>query len=154
MHEIGYIVPDKQDAVNLLAQVQGTHQKQRDGDAAVPAGQHDKPKHNAGRAEQRSAGEQHALQDAGHQRRDEDAAEQRPAAVAFLQGRGHNQEQQHIVQEVIPVGVAQHMAEQPHIEQRVGHRAAIYAEQVGGRPAVRQPPQRQGGQRQKEKRSA
>ena len=44
--------------------------------------------------------------------------------------------QQHVVQEVLPPGVAQHMAEQPDVEQRVLERRAVDAEQVHGGPAA------------------
>ena len=70
VHKVGDVVRDKQNIIYLLAEVQRTDQQQRDWHAAVAAarqtGQHDKDKHNAGRPQQRRAGEQHALQNAGH----------------------------------------------------------------------------------------
>ena len=43
--------------------------------------------------------------------------------------------------------MAQYMAEQPHIEQRVRQGGTVHAEQIGGGPAVGDPCQDQGGQR-------
>ena len=43
-------------------------------------------------------------------------------AVAFLKRRAHDKQQQHVAHEMLPPGVAQHMAEQPHKKERVRHR--------------------------------
>ncbi len=52
---------------------------------------------------------------------------------------------------MIPAGMAQHMAEQPDIEQRVFERGAVDAEQVHGRPAVRPLAQKEHQERQQKK---
>ena len=127
------------DVVHLLAEVQRRYQQHGDRDAAGKARQrrqHDEHEHDARRPQQPGAGEQHALQHAGDQRREQDAAQQGLAAVFFLHGRAHHQQQQHVVQKVLPPGVAQHMAEQPDVEQRVLERRAVDAEQVHGGPAA------------------
>ena len=63
--------------------------------------------------------EQHALQHAGDKSREYNALEQRDAAVFFFHGRADDEQQQHIIEEMIPVGMTKHMAEQPDVEQRV-----------------------------------
>ena len=47
-----------------------------------------------------------------------------------------DEEKQHIVQEMVPAAVAQHMAEEPDVKQRVFQRGTVDAEQMGGRPAA------------------
>ena len=62
------------------------------------------------------------------------AAKQGTAAVFFFQRRADNQEEQHIVEEMFPTGMAQHMAEEPDIEKRIRQGGAVHAEQMGGGP--------------------
>ena len=62
--------------------------------------------------------------------------EQGQAAVLFLHRRADDEEKQHIVQEMVPAAVAQHMAEEPDVKQRVFQRGTVDAEQMGGRPAA------------------
>ena len=71
-------------------------------------------------------------------------------AVEILENM-NDEEQEHIIQEMIPAGMAQHMAEQPDIEQRVFERGAVDAEQVHGRPAVRPLAQKEHQERQQKK---
>ena len=47
-----------------------------------------------------------------------------------------DEEKQHIIQEMVPAAVAQHMAEEPDVKQRVFQRGTVDAEQMGGRPAA------------------
>ena len=55
----------------------------------------------------------------------------------FFHWRANNEQQQHVIQKVIPAGMAQHMAEQPDVEQRVLQRGAVDTEQMHRRPPVR-----------------
>ena len=126
MHEVGRMVCNKQNIIDLLAQVKrgNKDQSQRDAPAAGPgqARQHNHHEHNAGSPQQRAAGEQYTLQYARNQRCECNAQQQRAAAVAFLKRRAHDKQQQHVAHEMLPPGVAQHMAEQPHKKERVRHR--------------------------------
>ena len=140
MHEVCYIVVHKNDIVHLLTKVQRCNQQHGDRDAAGEARQrrkHDEHKHDAGRAQQPRTWEQHALQHAGDQSGEHHAAQKRLAAVLFFHWRANNEQQQHVVQKVVPAGMAQHMAEQPDVEQRVLQRGAVDTEQVHGCPPVR-----------------
>ena len=139
VHEVGHVVPHKDDVIDLLAQIERRHQQHGDGDAAREAGQgcqHDEHEDNARRAQQRRAGEQRTLQNARDKGREQDAFEQGQAAVLFLHRRADDEEKQHIVQEMVPAAVAQHMAEEPDVKQRVFQRGTVDAEQMGGRPAA------------------
>ena len=139
MHEVGHVVPHKDDVIDLLAQIERRHQQHGDGDAAREAGQgcqHDEHEDNARRAQQRRAGEQRTLQNARDEGREQDAFEQGQAAVLFFHRRADDEEKQHIVQEMVPAAVAQHMAEEPDVKQRVFQRGTVDAEQMGGRPAA------------------
>ena len=155
MHEIGHVVPQGHHGVHLLPQVQHRRQDQRQGDAAVlhpgQGGQHDQHEHDAAGSQQRSAREEQALQDAGHARRQQDACQQGAAAVLLLQRRADHQKQQHVAQEMVEIRVAQHMAEQPHIEQRIRQGGAVHAEGVEGGPPAGEPVQQQDTQGQQEK---
>ena len=93
-------------------------------------------------------GEQQALQDPRDQGGEQDALQQGDAAVFLFHRRADDQQQKHIVQEMIPVGVAQHMAEEPEIEQRVFQGAAVDAEQVPRGPAAGPLPQKKGQERE------
>ena len=88
-------------------------------------------------------GEERALQDARDEGREQDAPQQRDAAVFFLHGRADDQQQEHVVQKMVPAAVAQHMAEQPDIEQRIFQRRAVDTEQMGRCPAAGPLPQEQ-----------
>ena len=139
VHKVCHVIVHKDDIVHLLAEVQRRHQQHGDRDAAGKArqrGQHDEHEHDAGRTQQPRVGKQDALQHAGDQRGKQNALEQRDAAVFFLHGRAHHQKQQHIVEKMFPVCMAQHMAEQPDVEQRVLERRAVDAEQMHGGPAA------------------
>ena len=81
--------------------------------------------------------EENTLQNARDEGSEQDAPQQGHTAVFFLHGRADDEEEEHIVQEMIPAAMAQHMAEKPDIEQRVPEGGAIDAEQVGGGPAIR-----------------
>ena len=61
------------------------------------------------------------------------------------------QQQEHIVQEMIPAGMAQHMAEEPDVKQWVFQRTAIDAEQVLCGPAACPLPQEQSPQGEQKK---
>ncbi len=99
-------------------------------------------------------GEERALQNTRDEGREQDAFEQGATAVLFLHRRADDEEKQHIVQEMVPAAVAQHMAEEPDVKQRVFQRTAIDAEQVLCGPAAGPLPQEQHPQReQKKKRS-
>ena len=140
MHKVCHVIVHKDDIVHLLAEIQRRHQQHGDRDAAGEArqrGEHDKHEHDAGRTQQPCVGEQDTLQHAGDQRGEQNALEQRNAAVFFLHGRAHHQQQQHIIEKMLPVCMAQHMTEQPDVTQRVPPRGAVHAEQVHGAPAVR-----------------
>ena len=140
MHEVCYIVVHKNDIVHLLTKVQRCNQQHGDRDAAGEARQrrkHDKHEHDAGRAQQPRTWEQHALQHAGDQSGEHHAAQKRLAAVLFFHWRANNEQQQHVIQKVVPAGMAQHMAEQPDVEQRVLQRGAVDTEQMHRRPPVR-----------------
>lgn len=91
MHEVGDVVPHKQDIVDLLPKVKPCHQQHGQGDAAVKSRQgreHDQHKHDAGGPQQGTVGEQQALQHAGHKGREQDRAEQVFAAVLFFHRGG------------------------------------------------------------------
>lgn len=140
VHKVCHVIVHKDDIIHLLAEVQRRHQQHSDRDAAGKAcqrGQHDEHEHDAGRTQQPCVGEQDALQHAGDQRGEQNALEQRDAAVFFLHGRAHHQQQQHIIEKMLPVGMTQHMTEQPDVAQRVPPRGAVHAEQVHGAPTVR-----------------
>ena len=68
MHEVGDVVPHKQDIVDLLPQIKPLPPAAWSGDAAVKSRQgreHDQHKHDAGGPQQSTVGEQQALQHAG-----------------------------------------------------------------------------------------
>ena len=77
--------------------------------------------------------------------------EQGPRAIFFFHRRADDQQQEHIVQEMIPAGMAQHMAEEPDVKQRVFQRTAIDAEQVLCGPAACPLPQEQSPQGKQKK---
>ena len=128
MHEVRHIIVRKDDIIHLLAQIQCRHQQHGHRDAAGEARQrcqHDEHEHDARSPQQGGMGEEHTLQNTRDERREQDALEQGTAAVFFFHRRADDQQQEHIVQEMIPAGMAQHMAEQPDIEQRVFERGAV-----------------------------
>lgn len=140
VHKVCHVIVHKDDIIHLLAEIQRRYQQHGDRDAAGKArqrGEHDEHEHDAGRTQQPRVGEQDALQHTGDQRGEQNALEQRDAAVFFLHGRAHHQQQQHIIEKMLPVCMAQHMTEQPDVAQRVPPRGAVHAEQVHGAPAVR-----------------
>ena len=140
VHKVCHVVVHKDDIIHLLTEVQRRHQQHGDRDAAGKAcqrGQHDEHEHDTGCAQQPCVGEQDALQDTGDQRGKQNALEQRDAAVFFLHWRTHHQQQQHIIEKMLPVCMAQHMTEQPDVAQRVPPRGTVHAKQVHGAPAVR-----------------
>lgn len=140
VHKVCYVIVHKDDIIHLLAEVQCRHQQHGDRDSTGEArqrGQHDEHEHDAGCTQQPRVREQDALQHTGDQRGEQNALEQRDAAVFFLHRRAHHQKQQHIIEKMLPVCMAQHMAEQPNVAQRVPPRGAVHAEQVHGAPAVR-----------------
>lgn len=140
VHKVCHVIVHKDDIIHLLAEIQRRHQQHGDRDAAGEArqrGQHDEHEHDAGRTQQPRVGKQDTLQHTGDQRGEQNALEQRDAAVFFLHGRAHHQQQQHIIEKMLPVGMAQHMTEQPDVAQRVPPRRAVHAEQVHGAPSVR-----------------
>ena len=146
MHKVGDVVPHKDDIIHLLAQVEHRHQQHRDRNATRETGQgrqHDEHEHDARRPQQGRVGEERALQDARDEGREQDAPQQRDAAVFFLHGRADDQQQEHVVQKMVPAAVAQHMAEQPDIEQRIFQRRAVDTEQMGRCPAAGPLPQEQ-----------
>ena len=96
-------------------------------------------------------GEEHTLQNTRDERREQDTLEQGAAAVFFLHRRADDQQQEHIVQEMIPAGMAQHMAEEPDVKQWVFQRTAIDAEQVLCGPAACPLPQEQSPQGEQKK---
>ena len=154
MHEVRHIIVRKDDIIHLLAQIQCRHQQHGHRDAAGKAGQgrqHDEHKDDARRPQQGRAGEQKALQYARDEGREQDALQKRQTAVLLLHRRADHQQQEHIVDKVIPAAVPQHMAEEPKIEQRVFQRGAVDAEQMGGGPAAGVPAQKQCPQREEEK---
>lgn len=64
VHKVCYIVPYKEDVIDLLAKIQCCHQKHRDGNAARKACQrrkHDQHKDNAGCTQQSIVGKQDTL---------------------------------------------------------------------------------------------
>ena len=139
VHKVCHVIVHKDDIVHLLAKVQCRHQQHGDRDAAGKArqrGQHDEHEHDAGRTQQPRVGEQDALQHAGDQRGEQNALEQRDAAVFLLHGRAHHQQQHHVSHIVAVVGMAQHMAHQPEIGQGIGEGGAVDAEKSGGGPAA------------------
>ena len=83
---------------------------------------------------------------------DRDRCQQIPAAVLLLQPRPYQQNQQHVAHIVLVVRVAQHVAEEPHVGQRVGQRCAVHGEILVGRRAVGPVAQQQGQQAQQGKR--
>ena len=91
------------------------------------------------------------MQHAGDQSGEHHAAQKRLAAVLFFHWRANNEQQQHVVQKVVPAGMAQHMAEEPDVKQRVFQRTAIDAEQVLCGPAARPLPQEQSPQGEQKK---
>ena len=140
VHKVCHVIVHKDDIIHLLAEIQRRHQQHGDRDAAGEArqrGEHDEHEHDAGRTQQPRVGKQDTLQYTGDQRGKQNALEQRDAAVFFLHGRAHHQQQQHIIEKMLPVGMTQHMAEQPDVAQRVPPRGAVHAEKVHGAPAVR-----------------
>ena len=140
VHKVCHVIVHKDDIVHLLAEVQRRYQQHGDRDTAGKArqrGQHDEHEHDAGCTQQPRVGKQNALQHTGDQRSEQNAFEQRDAAVFFLHGRAHYQQQQHIIEKMLPVGMTQHMAKQPDVAQRVPPRGAVHAEQIHGAPAVR-----------------
>ena len=72
-------------------------------------------------------------------------------AIFFFLRRADDQQQEHIVQEMIPAGMAQHMAEEPDVKQWVFQRTAIDAEQVLCGPAACPLPQEQSSQGEQKK---
>ena len=96
-------------------------------------------------------GEEHTLQNTRDERREQDALEQGAAAIFFFHRRANDQQQEHIVQEMIPAGMAQHMAEEPDVKQWVFQRTAIDAEQVLCGPAACPLPQEQSPQGEQKK---
>ena len=89
------------------------------------------------------------MQHPGDGRCHQDAAKQGTAAVFFFQRRADDQEEQHIVEEMFPTGMAQHMAEEPDIEKRIRQGGAVHAEQMGGSPPAGEGVQHQHGQQEK-----
>ena len=77
-----------------------------------------------------TAGEEEALEQAGHGGGEDDAHQQGAAAVLLLQRRTHHQQQEHVAQEVVPARMAQHMAQQAHKEEG-GDGRAVDREEIG-----------------------
>ena len=96
-------------------------------------------------------GEEHTLQNTRDERREQDALVQGASAIFFFHRRAKDQQQEHIVQEMIPAGMAQHMAEEPDVKQWVFQRTAIDAEQVLCGPAACPLPQEQRPQGEQKK---
>ena len=131
VHKVGHVVVHKKDIIHLLTQVKRRHQQHGDRDAARKSRQrcqHDEHKYDARSTQQCGTREQGTLQDARHQGCEHDAFQQRQTSVLFLHGRANDEEQKHIVQEMVPAGMAQHMAKQADIKQRVFQGRAINAE--------------------------
>ncbi len=154
VHEVRHIIVRKDDIIHLLAQIQCRHQQHGHRDAAGEARQrcqHDEHEHDARSPQQGSMGEEHTLQNTRDERREQDALEQGATAIFFFHRRADDQQQEHIVQEMIPAGMAQHMAEEPDVKQWVFQRTAIDAEQVLCGPAACPLPQEQSPQGEQKK---
>ena len=63
-------------------------------------------------------------------------AQSRSLLPYFLPSGPMTKKQQDVAHKMVPIGVAQYMAYQPDIEQRVLHGGAVYAEQMASGPSI------------------